>query len=81
MTLLNMQSPHFARIEQLAREHGFADPDDYILALIEDDVDEDEDPAAGFRRGWLDVIEGRFFSVDDIKRRAKQNEAGSSSGR
>ncbi len=79
MTLLNTQNPHFARIETLAHERGFDSAEAYILALIdEDDEDENVDPLEGFRQGWTDMLEGRVFPVDDIKRRAKQNDTGSS---
>ncbi len=76
MTLLNTQNPHFARIETLAHERGFDSAEAYILALIdEDDEDENEDvdPAELFREAWMDMLAGRVKSVDDIKRRAAEN--------
>jgi hypothetical protein len=57
------------QIEALARQRGYATPNDYLLALVELDAEDDEwdeDPAVAFRQAWHEAMIGQTFPVSTL---------------
>jgi len=57
------------RLEKVARERGFNAPDDYLLALFELDVEDDdaeEDPVAAFRQSWHEAMTGKTYPISTL---------------
>jgi hypothetical protein len=58
------------RIEQIAHERGFQSADEYVLALVmrnvEEEMDAVVDPIELFREGWKDVVEGNTYPASTL---------------
>lgn len=62
------------RIEEVAHERGYSAPEDYVLALIESDLETEADQAyfeteawqAGERKTDADIAAGRFKTFDTM---------------
>lgn len=58
-----------AQIETLTREHGYQNPAEYLLALVnadEEDQDFDEDPEQAFHQAWHEAMTGQTFPVSTL---------------
>ena len=67
--LVNVQIPRedYQRIMLLAQQRGYASVDAYLLALVEDDVEDDEiDPVESFGQGWHEVITGQTRPIEAV---------------
>jgi hypothetical protein len=59
------------RIEELARKYGFETPGEYLLSLIEPEIqDEDthdhEDILESFRQGWREAMSGQTIPASEL---------------
>ncbi len=55
-------------IEQVARKRGYKTADDYLLALFEFDIqdDDEEDPVAAFRQSWYEAMTGQTYPISTL---------------
>jgi Arc/MetJ-type ribon-helix-helix transcriptional regulator len=58
------------QINQRAQERGYESPSEYLLALINEDVEEeneeDVDPVELFREGWQDMLNGNTYPASTL---------------
>lgn len=61
------------QINQLARERGYESASDYLLALVREDADgndemdeDDIDPEESFRRGWHEAMTGKTRPIETV---------------
>jgi hypothetical protein len=82
--LIQIPDEQRERIESLARERGFENPVDYLLALVDADDDFIDDPEedavdlkAEFRQAWRDAMTGNTRpareALAEIRRKLKQD--------
>lgn len=66
--ILDLTPEDRQRIEEQARQRGFDDPEDYLMALVEWDADEglDEDPEASFRKALHEVMTGQTYPISTL---------------
>ena len=55
------------RIEERARQHGFASLSDYLLSLVEEDEPTKEEVLAGFREGWAAAMNGDTIPASKLR--------------
>ncbi len=55
------------RIEERARQYGFATPGDYLLSLVEEDEPTKEELLAGFRKGWAAAMTGDTIPASKLR--------------
>jgi hypothetical protein len=60
------------RIEMLAHKRGYAEPQDYLLALVNLDADSDQitdektQLIADFREAWHDALSGNIRPIEEL---------------
>lgn len=60
------------RIETLAHKRGYAEPQDYLLALVNFDaesdqtIDEKSQLIADFREAWQDAMSGNIRPIEEL---------------
>jgi hypothetical protein len=62
------------RIEEQARQHGFATPADYLLALVEDDEPTKEELLTKFRDGWAAAMTGDTIPASKLRELIERDE-------
>ena len=55
------------RIEELARQHGFDSPSEYLLSLVEEDEPTKEELLTGFREGWAAAMRGDTIPASKLR--------------
>jgi hypothetical protein len=58
------------QIQEQTRRRGYDDPEDYLLALVDWDAEEeddfDEDPKAAFRQAWHEAMTGETYPASTL---------------
>ena len=55
------------RIEDRARQHGFASPGEYLLSLVEEDEPTKEELLNSFREGWAAAMNGDTIPASKLR--------------
>lgn len=55
------------RIEELARQHGFDTPSEYLLSLVDEDEPTKEQLLTGFREGWAAAMTGDTIPASKLR--------------
>ena len=82
MSQLILQEDLANRILEQARQRGYANPEAYLLDLLEADVEEwdesqvalNDDLGLGFKDAFKDAIRGKFFTKDEYRRMMADDE-------
>jgi len=71
--MVNLQIPReeYERIVALAQQRGYESPDAYVLALVEEDAedeieDDDIDPVESFRQAWHEAMTGQSRPIEEL---------------
>ncbi len=71
--MVNLQIPReeYERIVALAHQRGYESPDAYVLALVEEDaedeIDDDEvDPVESFKQAWHEAMTGQSYPIEEV---------------
>ena len=68
------------RIETLAHKRGYAEPQDYLLALVDSDaesdqpIDEKSQLIADFRQAWHEAMTGDIHPIEELWDDLEDNE-------
>jgi hypothetical protein len=62
------------RIENLARQHGFDTPGEYLLSLVEEDKPTKEELINGFREGWAAAMKGDTIPASKLREFVESDE-------
>jgi len=68
------------RVNERASELGYKSPDEYMLALLEADLNDDDDSneeiIANFKEAWREIKRGEFMTMDELKRYVESSDDG-----
>lgn len=68
--VLDLTLEEHQRIEEAARQRGYQALTDYLIALVESDIEEgeelEEDPIEAFRQSWHEAMTGQTHPVSTL---------------
>jgi hypothetical protein len=75
---VHFRDDQFERLMERARKQGFVQPGDYLAALADDDLDQEDEPnakiLAELQQAWLEMRHGEGISAEEFKRRMERDE-------